>query len=236
MANPNLKTPEFTVVMLIYHRYKRLVSMARDCAATVRNNSKDFEFIIVDNGSTARHDWAEECDTYVRLDKNWGISHGWNTGIKLARGKYIVIIGDDILTSPGWLEAMKEGMNQPDAGMCNPRVQHLPAGVGIEHSYKWPSGACFMLTPETIKKVGLFAEEDYFPANHEDWDYWTRIYKAGLKIYKNYTVSVMHLEGQTIHAEDISKQSEQTRDVFIKKWGFNPTPVFCGEKSIYEVI
>lgn len=236
MENPNLKKPKYTVIMLIYHRYKRLVSMARDCAKTVRDNSQDYEFIIVDNGSTLRHSWEKECDTYVRLDKNWGISHGWNVGIKLARGEHIVIIGDDIHASEGWLEAMAEGLKQPEAGMCNPHVQHLPGGIGIQHNYKWPSGACFMLSRNTIDKVGLFAEEDYFPCNHEDWDYWTRIYNAGLKIYTNYSSSIRHLEGQTIHAADISERAEQTREVYLKKWGFDPTPIFCGGASIYDAL
>lgn len=210
--------------------------MARNCARTVRDNSDDYEFIIVDNGSTVTHDWSKECDTYVRLDKNWGISHGWNTGIKLARGENIVIIGDDIRATDGWLECMEKGMNMENAGMCNPRIEHLPAGVGIESSYKWPSGACFMINRNTIDKVGLFAEEDYYPANHEDWDYWTRIYEAGLKIYKNYTKTIPHLEGQTVHAEDISERNEETRKAFLEKWGFDPTPVFCGDASIYDAL
>lgn len=231
MENPNLEKPTYTVIMLIFHRYKRLVQMARDCAKTVRDNSSDYEFIIVDNGSTIRHDWESECDTYVRLNQNWGISHGWNTGIKLARAENIVIIGDDIHASEGWLEAMKAGIEMPQAGMCNPHVQHLPGGAGIVENYKWPSGACFMLSRNTIDKVGLFAEEDYYPANHEDWDYWTRIYQAKLKIYTNYSCTVRHLEGQTIHAPDISEKSEQTRDVYLKKWGFDPTPIFCGGQS-----
>lgn len=236
MENPNLKKPKFTVIMLIFHRYKRLIGMARDCARTVRDNSSDYEFIIVDNGSTRTHDWSSECDTYVRLDKNWGISHGWNTGIKLARGENIVIIGDDIRATRGWLECMEAGMNMPNAGMCNPRVQHLPAGIGIEESYKWPSGACFMINRNTLEKVGLFAEEDYYPANHEDWDYWTRIYQAKLKIYKNYTVSIAHAEGQTVHAEDISARNDETRRAYLEKWGFDPTPVFCGGASIYDAL
>ncbi len=210
--------------------------MARDCAKTVRDNSSDYEFIIVDNGSTLRHTWESECDTYVRLDDNWGISHGWNTGIKLARAENIVIIGDDIKASEGWLDAMKKGIDQPNAGMCNPHVEHLPGGAGIVENYRWPSGACFMLSKKTIDKVGLFAEEDYYPANHEDWDYWTRIYKEGLKIYTNYSSTVRHLEGQTIHSPDISEKSEQTRDVYLKKWGFDPTPIFCGNSSIYEAL
>lgn len=228
MENPNLIIPEYSVIILIFHRSHELVDMARDCVASVKNSGSNQEIIIVDNGSTVRYDWENLCDTYIRLNKNWGISHGWNMGLKASRGKYKVIIGDDVIVHDGWLEAMKEGMNKPNAGMCNPHVEHLPAGIGIVENYKWPSGACFMLTQDVIDKVGYFAEETYFPANHEDIDYWTRLYRAGLKIYTNFSLTVQHLEGQTVHAPDISAKNGTTRQAYLDKWGFDPIPVFFG--------
>jgi len=227
-VNPNLSKPTYSVIMLIFHRSQELVDNARDCIATVKANSPDAEIIIVDNGSTVRYDWEKECDTYVRLDKNWGISHGWNCGLKLARGTYPVIIGDDILVREGWLEAMRKGIEMPNAGMCNPHIEHLPVGEGIEEGYKWPSGACFMLSRNTIEKCGYFSEHLYFPAQHEDWDYWSRIYKNGLKIYTNYELTIRHKEGQTDKAADISVRFQDTRQKFLEEWHFDPTPVFCG--------
>lgn len=230
MDNPNLKKPTYSVIMLIYHRTPELVAMARDCAASVRNNSQDFELIIVDNGSTERHAWEKECDTYVRLDKNWGISHGWNTGLRLSRGKYKVIIGDDVLVARGWLEAMSEAMDMPQAGMVNPHVEHLPPGIGIVEDYKWPSGACFMLTQKVIDRVGYFDQDTYFPCNYEDVDYWTRLMRAGFKIYKNLAITVSHKEGQTLHAKDLSQHFEEMGRRFTAKHGFNAQDVFMGEK------
>jgi len=233
--NPNFPKPTYSVIMLIYHRTQELVDMARDCAASVRQHSKDFEFIIVDNGSTVRHDWENECDTYVRLNENKGISRGWNTGLKLSRGRYITIIGDDILVREGWLEAMKEAMELPNAGVVNPHVEHLPPGTGMVENYKWPSGACFMLTQKTLNRVGYF-DEEIFPCNTEDWDYWIRVYKAGLKMYRNYSMTVRHKEGQTVHASDLSIHTQGLLERLTKKYGFNPVDVFCGDRSIYEAI
>ena len=228
MDNPNLNKPKFSVIMLIYHRTPELVQMARDCMATVKNSSDDYEFIIVDNGSTERYDWEKECDTYIRFDKNMGISRGWNVGLLASRGTYKVIIGDDILVRDGWLEAMREAMDMPDAGMVNPYVQHLPQGMGIVEDYKWPSGACFMITQNTIDKVGYFDQDTYFPCNFEDHDYWTRILKAGLKLYKNHSISVMHKEGQTVHSPDLSEHFSRLKIAFVKKHGFDNQDVFCG--------
>ena len=228
--NPNLNKPIHSVIMLIYHRTPELVAMARDCATSVRNSSEDYEFIIVDNGSTEKYAWEKECDTYIRLNQNWGISHGWNMGLRVSRGKYKTIIGDDVLVRKGWLKAMREAMDMPLAGMVNPHVQHLPQGAGIVEDYKWPSGACFMVTQKTIDRVGYFDQDTYYPCNFEDHDYWTRLLKAGLKIYKNHSMTVMHKEGQTVHAKDLSEHFMEMKRRFIAKHGFDNQEVFCGQK------
>jgi len=206
--------------------------MALECVKSVKKYSKNAEIIIVDNGSTVRYAWEKECDTYIRFNENKGISRGWNDGIKVARGKYITIIGDDTIVAEGWLESMLEGFKNPDCGMCNPHVEHLPDGVGLVESYKWPSGACFMVNRNTIDKVGYFDEDLYFPAQFEDTDYWWRMYKVGLKIYVNYAVTVQHREAATDGAPDISPFYKDNYDRFIKKHGIDPVPIFYGNERM----
>lgn len=232
MSNPNLAKPPYSVVLLIYHRSPELVEMARRCLDSIKRNSDNYELIIVDNGSTERHSWEKHCDTYIRFNQNMGISHGWNAGIKAARGIYIAVLGDDTEVSSRWLPKMKECFNKPNCGVANPYVENLPLGVGIKEDYKWYSGACFMLTQNTIDKVGYFAEESYFPSNYEDWDYWFRVYKAGLRCYKNFSARIKHLEGQTSKSPDISSQFNYNRDAFLQKWHIDPTPIFCGDKEM----
>jgi GT2 family glycosyltransferase len=218
--------------MLIYHRTPALLEMGLECINSIPQRA-DQEIIVVDNGSTVRHDW--ECDTYIRLNKNFGISHGWNLGLKAARGKYLVIIGDDIIVRDGWLECMREAMDMPDAGMANPRVEGLPGGMGIQENYRWPSGACFMLTRNTIDKVGYFDEDRYFPAQFEDTDYWVRLMGKGLKIYTNFSKTIRHKEGQTDKAPDISVHFEANKKRFIDRHGFDPIPYFYGTEEISEL-
>lgn len=236
IENPNLKKPKYSVIVLIYHRTPELVAMARDCIASVKNSSQDYELIICDNGSTEKYDWVSECDTYIRFNKNMGISRGWNAGLRLARGKYYAVIGDDVIVRKGWLEALQEAMDMPNAGIANVHVEHLPQGIGVVENYKWFSHACFMITQKTIQKVGYYDQDSYYPANWEDVDYSTRIYKAGLKCYVNYGFSVQHLEGQTVHAPDLASHFDRLRQVFIDKHGFDPTPAFYGNASLYDLL
>ena len=230
MENPNLQKPKYTVIVLIFHRTQELVDMARDCIASVKNSSQDYELIIVDNGSTVRYDWEKECDVYIRLNQNMGISHGWNVGLKVARGKYFAVLGDDVIVHKGWLEALQLAMDQPMAGIANVHVEHLPHGVGVIENYKWFSHACFMLTQKTLNRVGYYEEELYYPCNFEDHSYLTKLMKAGLKCYVNYGLSVQHKEGQTLHAKDLSSHFLRLKQVFMDKWGFDNQEVFCGNK------
>lgn len=237
MENPNLKTPKFSVIMLIYNRTEQLRDMAIKCMESVHANSQDYELIIVDNASTVRHDWENHCDTYVRLNKNYGCSGGWNAGLRVARGKYKVVIGDDTQVSKGWLEGMAECFKESDCGVSNPYVEHLPIGIGIKHDYKWFSGACFMVTQETLDKVGYFRGDLYYPTDSEDRDYWVRVYQSGLKCYKNFSVKIRHLEGQTSSASDLGGQSRgKNAEIFKQEWGFDSNEVFCGDKDIYDAL
>lgn len=237
MNNPNLKPIKYSIIILIYHRTPELVEMAKDCLSSViaSVNRDECEIILVDNGSTERWEWDKHVDTYVRLSENMGISRGWNTGLRLSKGKYKVILGDDTIVSKGFLEALKEAMEQPFAGVANVHMEHLPHGKGIIEDYKWYSGACFMLTDRTIERVGYF-NETIFPCNSEDWEYWIRVYKAGLKLYKNHTFSVQHKEGQTVHSPDLSVHTQELLKKLEEEVGFDPLPVFCANRSIYEAL
>lgn len=230
--NPNLLKPLYSVIVLLYNRTDELRQMSLDCIASV-NNSIDkskTEVIIVDNGSTVREDWSKYCDTYVRLHTNTGCSRGWNAGLLMSRGYYKCVLGDDTIVHKGFLEALQAAMDMPDCGVGQIHVEHLPQGIGIVENYKWPSGACFMLTQHTIDKVGLFDQDTYFPANYEDLDYWLRCYKAGLKMYRNFSFSIQHREGATLHAPDISQYSDDNKRRFIRKFGRDYSPVFFSEE------
>ena len=232
---------EYSVIMLIFHRTPELVKMAKDClfSAKLHAKNENVEFIVVDNGSTIKSKW--KADKYIRFEKNTGISHGWNAGLKASRGKYKLIIGDDTIMKPNYLPITKKAMDMPNCGMGQPHIEHLPYDRGIKEILKWPSGACFMITQNTINKVAEYDKkafpnelnkgyfyEGYIKANWEDLDYWVRILRSGLKIYRNYAITVQHKEGQTVHAKDISEHFLANKQIFIDRHGFNGQEVFFG--------
>lgn len=96
-----------SVIMLTYNR-EALVGRAIE--SILAQTMQDFEYIIVDNGSTDRSgDIAEEYakkDTRIRvlhIPKS-NIGTGRNAGLDVAKGEYITFIDDDDTAEPDMLE------------------------------------------------------------------------------------------------------------------------------------
>lgn len=223
---------DFTVVILTYPRKEEHLAMLDECVDAVFKHS-DAHIILVDNHAPLNTSkYQDKVDEYVRMDFNAGCAGGWNEGLRRAKTNYIAVISDDVIVKPGWLEAMKEALDTvPDALVSAPGVEKLPNGMGffgIEEKRVWFPGSCYMVTQETLEKVGYF-DEQFVPFNYEDVDYWTRVYKAGGKLVRNYSVEIDHKEGQVIHSiENNGEIDSENRKKYIKKWGFDPTPIFYG--------
>lgn len=96
-----------SVIMLTYNR-ETLVSRAIE--SILRQTYANFEFLIVDNGSTDHS--GQIADAYARKDSRIRVIHrargnigsGRNAGLDAARGDYITFIDDDDWAEPDFLE------------------------------------------------------------------------------------------------------------------------------------
>lgn len=98
---------KISVIMLTFNR-ERLVGRAIE--SIIGQTFSDFEFIIVDNGSTDRSgaiaDEYEQKDSRIRVihKEKGNIGSGRNAGLDAAHGDYIAFIDDDDLCEPDFLE------------------------------------------------------------------------------------------------------------------------------------
>lgn len=116
--------PRVTVIVLNWNGAELL----GDCLRSVKNqNYRDFEAIVVDNGSTdASADLVEkEFPEFrlIRLPENTGFCHGNNVGMRDAAGDLIVLLNNDAELAPSFLTRLVDAADlEPDVGMFATRI------------------------------------------------------------------------------------------------------------------
>ncbi|NLV19968.1 MAG: glycosyltransferase family 2 protein [Bacteroidetes bacterium] len=119
--------PFFTVIITTYNRSALL---PRALKSLVSQTEKDWEAIIVDDGSTDNtyshiKDWLNTGSGIIYLRKDHGgVVSAKNHGIKVANGKFITFLDSDDEYRPDHLEKRKEYLLQkPDTGFLHGGVQ-----------------------------------------------------------------------------------------------------------------
>lgn len=99
-------------------------TVRRGVAAIKATTGPPFELIVVDNGSEAR-----------------GCVAASNQGLAAARGDMLVVMNDDCVPQPGWLEPLIAAV-ESGVWLCSPRWQHARLGG---HCLAMPR-ACYRAT------------------------------------------------------------------------------------------
>jgi glycosyltransferase involved in cell wall biosynthesis len=187
-------------VLALSYNHERFVDESLDA---IRSQSfRDFELIIVDDcstDSTATHvqDWLDRTRfraTFVRNERNLGVSASRNIGFLLARGEYVCTAATDDVYEPSRLERQVACFSEegPDVAAVYGEVlvidEHgieLPDGDQRWLSVESPSGDVFeqllrenfipspatMVRRSCVAEVGGWDEEVVL----DDWDMFLRL-------------------------------------------------------------
>lgn len=119
----NMEVTPVSVIMLTYNR-QDFVSQMIECILS--QTMTDFEYIIVDNGSTDNSGYI--ADTYAKKDSRIQVIHreqgnigsGRNAGLDAAKGTYIAFVDDDDTCTPDYLQFLYElaEENGADISIC----------------------------------------------------------------------------------------------------------------------
>ena len=127
-----MKAPVVSVVMPVYNR-ERYVGAA--IQSILDQTFTDFEFIIVDDGSSdGSVDVIQNFDDprirLIILGENRGIGVARNTGNNAARGEYIAVMDSDDIALPQRLEKQVAYMRaRPDVGICGASIRMVDEGL-----------------------------------------------------------------------------------------------------------
>ena len=183
------KNPEVSVILPTYNR-GWVLREAID--SVLAQEFKDFELIVVDDGST--DNTGEILDSYeqdilVLRQSNKGVSAARNRGIDAAEGRLIAFLDSDDLWLPRKLSSQVDFFNSnPEAVInqteeiwvrngvrVNPKTRHHKfSGMIFERSL----ALCLVSPSAVMIKKNLFSEVGVFDENLpacEDYDLWLRI-------------------------------------------------------------
>jgi glycosyltransferase involved in cell wall biosynthesis len=182
-----------TAVSIIIPTYNRAVKVARAVASALDQRFREYEIIVVDDGSNDRTRVVlEQFGPRIRVlfhERNRGVSAARNTGILASNSPLIAFLDSDDHWLPEKLKTQVDFFrSHGDAVACqteeiwlrrgrrvNPMRKHAkPSGEIFEQSLKLclVSPSAVMLRRRLLDEVGMFDES--LPAC-EDYDLWLRI-------------------------------------------------------------
>jgi GT2 family glycosyltransferase/spore maturation protein CgeB len=192
-----------SIVVIAHNR----LDMTRDCLSSIVSSTQNFELVFIDNGSTdGTPDWVEKNIPQAKLirnEKNQGIPKARNQGIKETTGDIIVLIDNDCVVSPGWIQdlyapiANGASVSGIEAWFLGSNM--MPSGKATSQSsnFGYLGGACCMFRRDVFEEVGLL-DEGFSPAYYEDVDWCVRAKKTGHVLVHVPTPKVKHREHATL--------------------------------------
>ncbi len=117
--------PEFSVVVVGYNSAAHVGAMVGELESALAELS--VEVVVVDNASSDEtFDVARDAignGRAIRLEENVGYGRGANEGLKVARGRYVIVSNDDISTNARSVSLLKDALDaNPDRWLAAPAL------------------------------------------------------------------------------------------------------------------
>jgi len=221
-----MKNPKVTFLMSVYNGEKYLQEAVD---SILGQTFKDFEFLIINDGSTDKT--GEILESYndprikvINNEKNIGLTKSLNKGLRLARGEYIARQDADDISMPERLEKEVEFLEQNrNIGLVGTDYLIINKKGEIVHNVKCLKGSrelkakllegnqfahgSVMLRRECIDKVGSYREEFKFA---QDYDFYLRI----TEVYDVVNISSEPLYKWRIDSKSISVAKKALQDKY----------------------
>jgi GT2 family glycosyltransferase/glycosyltransferase involved in cell wall biosynthesis len=176
---------------------------------------------------------------------NLGFGGACNAAVRLARGRYIVLLNDDALVERNWLGPLVEtAERRPEISAVGSLFLNIDgslqesgsllfsdgltkaisgAGTRVAHRFDWArrvdycSGASLLIRKSIWERLGGF-DEVYFPAYFEDVDLCLRVREIGHEVWLQPLSRVRHIKSASV--DDSYKTFLTFRNLrhFVTRW------------------
>ena len=207
-----------SIIIPVYNQH----DMTDECILSVLENTKDYELVIIDNGSepAIKKPYAGHHDvTLIRNEKNLGFPVSVNQGIRASKGDVICLLNNDVIVTPGWAERLIKWLDHFSivgpctnyaAGIQGVMVGNYTSKEGLNDEANEMSenyqdsaeevnfiiGFCMLFKKSLFDEIGEF-DESLWPCSGEEIDFCFRAVEVGHKIGVAYDVYVHHFGSQT---------------------------------------
>ena len=241
--------PRASIIIPVHNHVAHTLACLRAIAA--HPPQATIEVLLVDDASSDETaQWLPRIDglRYLRQQRNGGFIASCNIGLAQARGDCVVLLNNDTVPQPGWLDALLATFDQvPDAGLvgsqlCYPdgRLQEA-GGVVFADGSAWSygrfespqdpryaalrqadycSGAALAIPRALFNELGGF-DTRYAPAYYEDTDLAFRVRASGRRVLVQPASRVVHDEGTsngTDTGSGIKAYQVRNQRVFAQRW------------------
>lgn len=233
------------ITSIIYLTYNQLEHATKPCIESLYKYTdiNRFELILVDNNSSdGTQEYLQEIhkkysNTKLILSpENTGYAQGNNLGLEQATGDYIVLLNNDTLLTPGWLEIFTKILeNNKNIGLLGSvtnnvgneqkvQIPDLTENNYIEKSQeyinKFSSDSltitdrlgffCVAMRREVFETVG-YLDREYQIGGYEDDDYCQRVISAGYQCAFTDSCFILHKGSVTLKSIDSKKMKKALR-------------------------
>ena len=231
--------PSLSIIIVNFNTER----LTLECINSIANSNPrvGYEIIVIDNGSSEKLSISNSHLSLklIKNKENLGFARAVNQGIKIAKGKYILLLNSDTKVKKNAITVLvKFAEETPDAGIIGAKILNsdgstqsscfnfptvkntiLDFWFGRKLLDKFAPGESVPVTVDSIVGAAFLitpkALKEVGPLDvryfmyFEDMDYCRRVRRASLKVYYLPSAEVVHYHGQS--GKDIASWDNQWR-------------------------
>lgn len=217
------------------------LAYTRGCLESLRRSGEvAARVVVVNNGSsdgTTEYLEADSGIAVIHNSENRGCATAWNQGVRAGTADWVVVLNNDVLLTPGWLEGLLAATEAEGLDIVTPAMREGLLNYELEPYAREfvraaagairrdvADGVCFMVRRRVFDTIGHF-DENFRIGVFEDTDFFERARQAGFKLGTTGRSFIHHFGSVTQKSirqgKTYGPYEAENRVYFRKKWQLN---------------